>query len=116
MPGCVGTGAAERSYPMSEVRGGGREKLPHVRGQGGGREELPHVRGQGGSRRSNPRSKEQRLRGHRRAERSYSMFKVRRGGGEEIPLVQGKEQWLHFAGAALKRYPMSKERETHVRL
>ena len=22
---------------------------------------------------------------HRRAERSYSMFKVRRGGGEEIP-------------------------------
>ena len=26
----------------------------------------------------------------RRAERSYSMFKVRRGGGEEIPLVQGK--------------------------
>ena len=30
------------------------------------------------------------------------MFKVRRGGGEEIPLVQGKEQWLHFAGAAVK--------------
>ena len=24
--------------------------------------------------------------GHRRAERSYSTFKVRRGGGEEIPL------------------------------
>ena len=32
--------------------------------------------------------------------RSYSTFKVRRGGGEEIPLVQGKEQWLCFAGAA----------------
>ena len=32
------------------------------------------------------------------------MFKVRRGGCEEIPLVQGKEQWLHFAGAAIKRY------------
>ena len=30
------------------------------------------------------------------------MFKVRRDGGEEIPLVQGKEQWLHFAGAAMK--------------
>ena len=27
-------------------------------------------------------------------ERSYSMFKVRRGSHEEIPLVQGKEQWL----------------------
>ena len=50
-----------------------------------------------------------------RAERSYSMFKVRRGGGEEIPLVQGKEQWLRFAGAAVKRYPTSKVRETQVR-
>ena len=30
------------------------------------------------------------LRGRRRAERSYSTFKVRRGGREEIPLFQGK--------------------------
>ena len=60
-------------------------------------------------------SKERWLHGHRRAERSYSTFKVRRGGGEEIPLVQGKEEWLHFAGAAVKRYPMSKARETQVR-
>ena len=36
------------------------------------------------------------------------MFKIRRGGGEGIPLVQGKEQWLHFAGAAVKRYFTSK--------
>ena len=35
-----------------------------------------------------------------RAWRSYSTFKVRRGGGEEVPLIQGKEQWLRFAGAA----------------
>ncbi|KAM7238885.1 hypothetical protein CapIbe_010405 [Capra ibex] len=34
--------------------------------------------------------------------------KVRRGSPEEIPLVQGKEQQLHFAGAAVKRYPTSK--------
>ena len=60
-------------------------------------------------------SKEQWLRGHRRAERSYSTFKVRRGSGEEIPLVQGKEQWLCFAGAAVKRHPTSKVRETQVR-
>ena len=40
------------------------------------------------------------------------MFKVRKGGSEEISLVQGKEQWLCFAGAALKRYPTSKVRET----
>ena len=40
--------------------------------------------------------------------RSYSTFKIRMGGFEEIPLIQGKEQWLHFAGAAMKRYPMPK--------
>ena len=57
--------------------------------------------------RSNPMSKEWQLSRHRRAERSYSMFKVRSGSGEEIPLVQGKEQWPRFAGAAVKRYPMS---------
>ena len=60
-------------------------------------------------------TKEQRLRRCRRAKRSYSTFKVRRGGGEEIPLVQGKEQWLCFAEAAVKRYPTSKVRETQVR-
>ena len=44
----------------------------------------------GGAERSYPMSKEQWLHGHRRAERSYSMFKVSRGSCEEIPLVQGK--------------------------
>ena len=44
-----------------------------------------------------------------------STLKVRKGSGEEIPLFQGKEQWLHFAGAAVKRYPTSKVRETQVR-
>ena len=51
----------------------------------------------------------------RRAERTHSTFRVRRGGGEEIPLFQGKEQQLSFAGAAVKRYPTSKVRETKVR-
>ena len=58
---------------------------------------------------------ERRLREHRRVERSYSTSKIRRGGCEEIPLIQGKEQWLHFAGAAMKRYFTSKVRETQVR-
>ena len=44
-----------------------------------------------------------------------TMFKVRRDGGEEIPLVQVKEQQLCFAGAAVKRYPTPKVRETQVR-
>ena len=43
------------------------------------------------------------------------MFKVRRGGYEEIPLIQGKEQRLHFAGAAVERDPTSKVRENQVR-
>ena len=76
--------------PMSEVRGCSREK-------------------------SNPPSKEQQLHGCKRTERSYSTLKVRKGAREEIPLIQGKEQWLHFAGAAVKREPTSKVRETQVR-
>ena len=35
--------------------------------------------------------------------------------GQEGRLFQGKEQWLCFAGAAVKRYPMSKVKETQVR-
>ena len=54
-------------------------------------------------------SKEWWLCGCKRAKRSYSMVKVRRGGHAELPLVQGKEQWLHFVGAAVKRYPTSKK-------
>ena len=65
--------------------------------------------------RSNPTSKEQWLHRPRRAERSYSTFKVRSGGPEEILLIQGKEQQLSFAGADMKRYPTSKVRGTQVR-
>ena len=43
------------------------------------------------------------------------LFKVRRGGCEEIPLVQGKKQRLCFAGATVKRYPTTNVRETQVR-
>ena len=61
-------------------------------------------------------SKDRQLRRCRKGERSYSTFKVRRGGSEEIPLVQGNEEQLRYVGAALKRYPTSKVRETQVRL
>ena len=48
-PGAV----AGRSYPMPEVRGGNREKQPHIQGAVAaqaqeGREELLHVQGQEG--------------------------------------------------------------------
>ena len=39
-------------------------------------------------------------------------MKVRKGGSEEIPLIRGKKQWLCFAGAAVKRYPTPKVRES----
>ena len=67
------------------------------------------------AKRSNSTFKEWWLRGNKRAERSYSTFKIRSASPEEIPLIQGKEQQLHFAGAAMKRYPTSKVRETQVR-
>ena len=41
-------GGDERSYPASEVRGGGREELPHTpkpEARGGGPEEQPNVQG-----------------------------------------------------------------------
>ena len=42
-------------------------------------------------------------------------MKVRKGGGEEIPLIKDKEHWMRFAGAAVKRYPTLKVREIQVR-
>ena len=81
--------AAGRSDPSTEARGSGREEQPHVQG-------AVAVRAQEGL---------------------EELFHVQGqgGGGEEITLVQGKEQWLHFAGVAMKRYPTSKVRETQVR-
>ena len=57
-------GAAERRYPVSEVRGGDREEIPQAlksEARGGGREELPHA--------PKPEAKG--------------------GGGEEQPHIQG---------------------------
>ena len=77
---------AERSYPISEVRGSGQKDLP----QG-----VVAARAQEGL-------------------RSYSTFKVRKGSGEEIPFVL-KEKRLCFARAAVKRYSIPKVRKTQVR-
>ena len=42
-------------------------------------------------------------------------MKVMKGSGEEIAFIQGKEQWLRFAGVPVKTYPTPKVRETQVR-
>ena len=89
------------SSVILQVRGGNRECQPATV--------------QGVVEMSYPTSKKRLLRGRRRAEMSYSTFKFRRGGPEKIALVQGKEQRLCFAGAAVKRCPTSKVRETQVR-
>ena len=63
-------GAAERRYPASKVRSGGREELPHApmpKAKGGGREKQPHPRPGAVAGRTNPRSKEPWLCRHRRA-------------------------------------------------
>ena len=40
---------------------------------------------------------------------------IRGSSREELPYFQGKEQRGRFAGAAMRRYPMLKVRETQVR-
>ena len=90
--------------------------MEKVRGQGWWlRGATPFPKSEAVAERSYPTSKVQWLCRCRRTERSYSTFKVRRGSPEEIPLIQGKDQWLHFAGTIVKRYPTSKVREAEVR-
>ena len=66
--------------------------------------------------------KERWLLGHRMAKRSYSTFKVRRGGGEEIPLVQSKRNPSKMVGVArgyqradtLKPYSQKTSQSNHM--
>ena len=66
-------GGNERSYPVSEVRGGGQEEIPHapsLRPGATGRRSYPtplSPRPRAAAERSNPTSKEPWLRGRRRA-------------------------------------------------
>ena len=41
-----------------------------------------------------------------------SNIQIRGGSQEELPYFKGKEQWLRFAGAAVKKDHTSKVRET----
>ena len=60
-------------------------------------------------------TREQWLRRRRRAQRSYPMLKVRNGGSKEIPSSKVRSSGYRFPGAAVKRYPTPKVRETQVR-
>ena len=91
-----------------EARGGGKRRIPGPRpgavpeARGGGWEEQPHTQGVVAVQAQEGLEEPSHVEGQE-------------GRWEEIPLIQGKEQWLHFAGAAIKRYPTSKVRETQVR-
>ena len=95
------SGAVAKSARLRRHRNG-REELPCVRGRGGGREELLHIQG------ALAVQAQEGL-------EELSHIEGQKGSGEEISLVQGKEQRLSFAGAAVKRYPTPKVRETQVR-
>ena len=56
----------------------------------------------------------QQLYGKGAAKKRLPMSRVRSGGCEEIPHIQGKELWLRFDGVAVKRDPTSRVRETQV--
>ena len=80
---------AERSSLTPEVRGGSREEQPQVQG-------AVAAQAQEGL-------------------EELLHIQGQWGGSEEVPLLQGQEQRVHFAGAAVKRYLTSKVRETQVR-
>ena len=103
-------------------RGSSQKELPHRPRSG----QWPRVPGCDSSEapgRSYPRSKKRWLPGHRRAERSYSTFKDRRGGSEETPLVQGKRNPSKTVGVArghmrpdtLKPYSQKTSQSNHTR-
>ena len=71
--------AAGRSNPTPKASGGSRKEQPHVQG-------VVAVRAQEGLEKP-------------------SHIEGQKGLWQEIPLIQGKEQQLCFAGAAVKRYP-----------
>ena len=74
---------------MSKARGDSREEQPQVQG-------VVAMRAQEGL-------------------EEPSHVEGQEGAREEIPLIQGKEQQLCSAGAAVKRYPTPKVRETQVK-
>ena len=77
---------AERSYPSPKVRGSD-QKCQAAMAQEWHRGVTARLRSGEAAKRSKPTSKERWLHRCTRAERSYSTFKVRRGGCEEIPFI-----------------------------
>ena len=108
---------AEKSYSSPKVRGSGQEELLHVRGQrqqlkapGSNDRERQAATVQERLRGATPQPRSSGCTGAGGPRKATPRFKVSLGY-----LVQGKEQRLHFTGAAVKRNPKSRVRETQVR-
>ena len=74
---------AKRNYPTSEVRGGGREELPHApktEARGGGQEEQPMPEARGGGQEDQPHVQ-------------GAMATRAQEGLEELFHVEGQEGW-----------------------
>ena len=126
---------AGRRYPSSEARGSGQEEPPRVRGQGrhlrprvaaGRSNHTPEARAATRSSNPTPKARDGGWEGKPHVQRVVAVraqegleepshIEGQEGRQKEIPLIQGKEQRLCFAGAAMKRYPMPKVRETQIR-
>ena len=89
------SGAAAESARLGQHRNGG-EELPHVGGQGGNRVELSRVRGQG-----------RRVGGATPPPRSGGCMGA---GGPRGSIPRSRSE-----GAAMRRYPLSKVKETQGR-
>ena len=123
----AGTLSAAGSYPTSEVRGSGLEcqaamvqewprgATPRPRSGVMARRRYPASKARGGSRKEQPHAQGVVAAWAQEGLEEPSHIEGQEGQQEEIPLVQGKEQWLCFAEAAVKRYPSPKVRETQVR-
>ena len=104
-------GAAAESARLRRCRNG-QEKPPRIRSQGrwlGGPTPSPRPgvapEARGGGRKDQPHIEGVVAAWAQEGLEEPSHVERQEGRWEEIPLIQGKEQQLHFAGAAVNRYP-----------
>ena len=77
---------------MSEVRGGGREEIPSVRGRGGDKRSYPASEVRGGGQEEIPHTPKPEARGGRWEELPHAPTPEARGGRRSNPT--SKELWL----------------------
>ena len=100
---------------MPEARGGGRKEQPHAQARAVTRRRNPTPKARGSSWEEQPHIQGVVAARAQEGIEEPTHVEGQEGRREEIPLIQGKEQRPCFVGAAMKRYPTPKVRETQVR-